>query len=576
MNVKNRQAKVIIPVFVMVLALTVFTDNGAAASAAAGIAISRTQTTLYPGDSETLVLNNTTASQKRSIKWKSSKKAVVSVTKKGKITAKKVGKAKISARLSGRKYTCSVTVKSPKVTYVEPTKAPAAEGNQLFQSEVSKKMTSPAYWYNKVKDHDAVLMDRDDIIRQNELNIKEAATHMNDLVNMNLSYNSDDSKASLSKALMSEVRGDRIGTRTTIYRDGKALDTAAIDAWFAEMKANIDNAVTSAADTKKYGICVRRADVGMAPTADTVGWSATDPDSEFINSALNVNEPVITGITTADGKFTYVYTLNCNGWVLSENIAICDSKEEWKAQWDLFGKDDVLIVTGSHVQLEKSDFIPSTSGLDLYFGTILPLVPKSALTGVAERYPWYSYSVYIPVRGTDGKMVRQIAMIASNQNVSIGFPEMTVRNLITAAFNCLGDRYGWGGMLGAMDCSLYTRNIYRIFGLEIARNTSWQTAMPCLRTDLSAMTEADKKKAISKATPGSLLMFPGHITMYLGDDGGKQYVISDVGSLAESTGEDGVKSVYAVSINSLNVRRRSGNTWLQDMTWVVTPFESAK
>ena len=48
---------------------------------------------------------------KGKVKWKSSKKKIASVTKKGVVTGKKVGTAKITAKCKGRKFSCKVTVK---------------------------------------------------------------------------------------------------------------------------------------------------------------------------------------------------------------------------------------------------------------------------------------------------------------------------------------------------------------------------------------------------------------------------------------------------------------------------------
>ena len=56
------------------------------------------------------------------VKWSTSKKSVASVDKKGKVTARKAGKAVITAKFSGGKLKCNVTVKAKKKT----TKKPAA------------------------------------------------------------------------------------------------------------------------------------------------------------------------------------------------------------------------------------------------------------------------------------------------------------------------------------------------------------------------------------------------------------------------------------------------------------------
>lgn len=53
---------------------------------------------------------------RKKIKWSSSKKSVVSVNANGKIKALRNGKAKIAAKIGGKKYICKVKVETPKLT----------------------------------------------------------------------------------------------------------------------------------------------------------------------------------------------------------------------------------------------------------------------------------------------------------------------------------------------------------------------------------------------------------------------------------------------------------------------------
>lgn len=65
-----------------------------------------TKATLSVGGSINLKLLN----NKKKVTWKSSNKKVASVTKKGKVKAKKKGKASIVAKVGKKKYICKVTV----------------------------------------------------------------------------------------------------------------------------------------------------------------------------------------------------------------------------------------------------------------------------------------------------------------------------------------------------------------------------------------------------------------------------------------------------------------------------------
>ena len=244
--------------------------------------------------------------------------------------------------------------------------------------------------------------------------------------------------------------------------------------------------------------------------------------------------------------------------------------------------------------------------------------------------------VYVPVRNSDGSYKKVCALISQHYDVFTGFPEMTQAGILRVSFNNLGDRYGWGGMMDSMDCSLFTRNVYRCFGLNLPRNTNWQQALPGRRIDLAGMSDEEKLNAIDRMPAGTLLYFPGHTMIYTGtadyafadmtgDTGFPEatgyasymtgdtgfpkasgfpadttgdpavpetaavadtpstagstmaYVISDTGSLSDSPGEPLVRTMYSVLLNPLTVRRGKSymyTTWLSNLTAAVLPISS--
>ena len=86
------------------------------------VALSSTKITLKVGQSKKLTVSNA-----KKVTWKSTKPAVVSVNKNGKIKAKKAGKASIVAKALGKRLVCRVTVKKDdangpsETTPTEPT-----------------------------------------------------------------------------------------------------------------------------------------------------------------------------------------------------------------------------------------------------------------------------------------------------------------------------------------------------------------------------------------------------------------------------------------------------------------------
>lgn len=104
---------------------------------AATIKLNKQKLTLYAGGSATLKVKGTSSK----VKWSSSKKSVATVSSKGKVTAVKAGKAKITAKVETKKLRCTVTVKkrplgkgtkaSPKSAYDSNTFTFYEEGKKV-------------------------------------------------------------------------------------------------------------------------------------------------------------------------------------------------------------------------------------------------------------------------------------------------------------------------------------------------------------------------------------------------------------------------------------------------------------
>lgn len=81
--------------------------GGGGGDPVAAARLSKTELTLVAGRSEKLAVTGTLAK----VKWSSSNKAVATVNSKGKVVAKKAGKAVITAKVGSKKLKCKVTVK---------------------------------------------------------------------------------------------------------------------------------------------------------------------------------------------------------------------------------------------------------------------------------------------------------------------------------------------------------------------------------------------------------------------------------------------------------------------------------
>lgn len=76
--------------------------------AASNIKLNKSAVTLHTNETVSLKLLN----NRRKIKWSSSNKEVASVSKNGKVKAKKSGTAMVTAKTNNKKYRCKITVKN--------------------------------------------------------------------------------------------------------------------------------------------------------------------------------------------------------------------------------------------------------------------------------------------------------------------------------------------------------------------------------------------------------------------------------------------------------------------------------
>ncbi len=442
-----------------------------------------------------------------------------------------------------------------------------AAGNETVQtlSEVAPgEKSTAAYWLSSSQsdvDVTDVWMTSEEITELNQEMLSDEGTAMYDLENMEENYDADQVKATLLEAEFPE---------DDLYIGGELIDGPALQ---ESLRSAIRNTGYSGEQQVQYAIVTTRADVKSWPVSDRVGYSETDSDDEFMNTSLNVNEPfIIQGSCTVDGQnFYWGYCNHYTGWVQADHVAICSTKDQWMDAWkvDVDG-NDFLVVTQDKITLEDSLMDPDISGVELMLGTILKTVPDNEVPdSVGERGTWNNYVVSLPVRDSDGSYTTHVAAISQHESVSLGYLPMTSENILNLAFSCLGDRYGWGGMLGSLDCSLFTRSVYRCFGLEIPRDARTQAAIPGCTEDVSNLSDEEKAAEIAKLPVGSILFLPGHVMIYLGTEDDVNYVISAAGSLKPAAGEE-VLQQYSVIVTPLTVCRRNDSSWLSNIETLIS------
>ncbi len=431
---------------------------------------------------------------------------------------------------------------------------------------VSEDMLDCGYWTKDLKDADKVLADPDTIKNLNESFLADPNCNMNDLAEEKEVFDGDAANLSRWKSALSNL---------SVYLDGKHYDeeeNVLSGKFVMGILNNLDDPNADEEQELRYGICVHRTDVRVYPTELIIADDPGDNDFDNLqNSGIRVGEPVTVLAESEDGNYYYCHTTCVSGWVLSEDIAICANKEEWLKAWNI-PDDEVMVVTASKMVLEESNTSPELSGLILTMGTVLEKVqPYEYGSMITNRSTYYNYAVWIPTRNAEGMYERKRALVSAHHDLCEGFRPLTAANIAQQAYEMLGDTYGWGAMLSSADCSSYVRDVYKCFGLELPRNTTWQAAMPVLKYDISVAEDEDKKELFDTLAPGAILFFKGHEMLYLGHEDDNYYVISSTSSMVNPGAEDKIR-VRSVIINSLNAKRANGKTWLSELYEVAVPY----
>lgn len=102
----------------------------------AAVKLNKSSVTLIKGQSVTLKITGSN----KSIKWSSNKNSVATVSQKGKVVAKKKGTATITATIGKKKYTCKVSIQTPKLNTTKVTLA-KGEYTQLKINGTNQKVT---------------------------------------------------------------------------------------------------------------------------------------------------------------------------------------------------------------------------------------------------------------------------------------------------------------------------------------------------------------------------------------------------------------------------------------------------
>ncbi len=430
-----------------------------------------------------------------------------------------------------------------------------------YLPNVTAGMSDPDYWAEKQSGPDKVLLTKEEISARNDKILKTESS-MHDM----RSYPTSVDAEGLQKKVAEDAEAVIADFLSDEYYTEEGKKVAASD--FSDISTRLKEIGV------RYAVAVCNGAIRSLPTDDRILDAPDLPNLDNVDVAgTRVGDPVIILGTSQDGDYYYVNTLDYEGWMDAEDLAVCKDRTEWLQAWDI-PEEELLVVTTDKIRLETSRADEDSSGLLLGIGTRLREAEMKSTDTAGTRSSFNNYAVVLPTRAEDGTYKASTAFLSEHESVNRGFLPLTKRNIAAMAFSMLGNTYGWSSSLDSEDCSGFIQGIYRCFGLYLPRDTSKQSVMTEVKnTDLTNLTKAEKTKAIRKLPLGTALYMKGHTVLYLGEVNGRLYAINSSWGSRINGAEDS-QQVNSIVVCDIDTVAKKDGTYLDLLTSAVTPYES--
>ena len=455
--------------------------------------------------------------------------------------------------------------------------------------DVHSKMLDASFWRCRVKNSHDIIMTKEQIARWNERVIEQTMAadedlfFVHDLRRFDTVASSPDVRRFMVRYNPSYPWYKKQGgeTHKLTTTDWRALYEKMHFAPLGDFSYFSGERDTPGVESRNFpvrkAVTVRRSDLRLVPddtlyTNDEEYWY----DDSAQTSGVLMNEPVLVLWESADKSWLYVRTNYCTGWIHREDVAFC-TEEQFARYFDYATQEQsgFVTITADRATLSEDYAVPTEDaefdGIpELFMGTYLHTADwndEHIADSFFQRKPYACYIVEIPYRKVDGTLGITYAAIPAGICTE-GLLDYTTANVLGQAFKPIGVRYGWGGMANARDCSEYLKDIFRCFGFMLPRGSRSQLAMPGKTVSFEGKSLAARKAAVSALRPGSIMGFFGHVFMYIGEIDGKYYTINAVGAyyFGDPETTEAVE-VNSVNVNTLDVMRRNGKTWLENLTY---------
>ncbi|MCL2390723.1 MAG: NlpC/P60 family protein [Endomicrobia bacterium] len=404
----------------------------------------------------------------------------------------------------------------------------------LSFDDVPREMKSAGYWISKIDNPDLVILDKKGIEALNA-RITGKSFFLKDIRYFPQKYAGSAQLAKIKKDIENYSK----------YYDGSSEQPVGLE-YLSGIIDNIDYSVFGTPVDVKFAMTVKYAQLRALPSDKPLYSSLETSDIDRIQfTLLDLGSPLAVLYASKDYKWFYVVSEVAEGWIRRDSIAFCGQNQikEYK-KW----KNMAVFISASadiYKDKEMKDFFESVK-----MGTQLPFY---------KIYGDYA-EIRIPVADKYGKLEFKKGFVAKS-DISVGFLKYTQRNALIQAFKNLDHPYGWGGMNGDQDCSAFLKQVFACFGIMLPRNSTGQiqTGVFLAGFESSEFEVLRTVKIIKYGIPGiTLLYFPGHIMLYIGNENNKPYIIHSVRGYAEDYDDySKVFIINKVAVTSMNIGEAS-------------------
>ncbi|MCI5968811.1 SH3 domain-containing C40 family peptidase [Helicobacter sp.] len=280
-----------------------------------------------------------------------------------------------------------------------------------------------------------------------------------------------------------------------------------------EYEANLEHYPS----VKKPAIITRNSNLRVLPTNKPRFYNPKTagegfPFDYWQNSSIYLGTPVLITHYSRSKKWAYVESGFVSGWINVLDVGILNDNQVEslrKTRDFIVVKKDYTPLTNAHKEFLESARI----------GMLLPLVGSTKKEFETEIYVrnarGYTHTQRVVLKQKD---FAKFPMVFSNANVA------------ALGQDIMGEKYGWGGMFGNRDCSMFLRDVFGNFGIFLPRNSQAQMDV---YLDLSGLSREQKLESIKKyGIPfATFLGMRGHIMLYIGAMDGEIYVLHDIWGL---------------------------------------------